>query len=97
MYAYQSPGGTIWALQTIDTEGNVGTYSQIVIDNDDNILIAYYEEEPKDNPKGFTHLIAPAEVRVPDRTWFNFRMAAEAGIVTAFLDGERITSAAAPC
>ena len=60
------------------------------------VLIAYYDETPKGNPKGFTHLERQA-VHVPDRTWFNFRMKAEAGIITALLDGREIVSAAIPC
>ncbi len=43
MYAYKAPGGSVWVLQTIDIAGNVGQYSCLVIDDEDNIQIAYYD------------------------------------------------------
>ena len=60
------------------------------------IVIAYFDERPKDNPKGFTHL-AKRQVNVPDGVWVSFRMKAEAGTITAFLDGQEIVFAAIPC
>lgn len=60
------------------------------------IVIAYFEEQPKDNPKGFTHL-ARREFDVPEGKWVNFRMKAEAGTIAAFLDGQEIVSARIPC
>ena len=59
------------------------------------ILIAYYDQLPQDNPRGFKHL-ARREVDMPERTWLNFQMKAEAGTVTAYLAGREIVSAAIP-
>ena len=60
------------------------------------IVIAYFEEQPKHNPRGFTH-VARREVEVPEGVWVNFRMKAEKGTITASLNGREIVSAAIPC
>jgi len=53
------------------------------------IVLAYIGE-------GFTH-VGKQKVHVPDGVWVNFRMKAEGGTITAFLDGREIVSAAIPC
>ena len=60
------------------------------------MLIAYYCEKPSKNPKGFTHLIAPAEVRVPENSWFTFTMRASHGRITGMVDGAEIANARIP-
>ena len=57
--------------------------------------IAYYCDEPKDKPKGFTHLARQA-ITVPEGTWFTFQMKAEGGVITGILDGREIVSARIP-
>jgi hypothetical protein len=56
------------------------------------VLIATVAGEPA----GFKHL-ARQRVVFPDRTWVEFRMKAEGGVVTAGLDGREIVSAQLPC
>ncbi len=60
------------------------------------MLIAYCCGRPKTKPKGFTHLIAPAPIRVPYRTWFTFAMRASRGRVTGMVNGQEIASARIP-
>ncbi len=43
MYSVKAAGGTEWLLQTVDIEDNVGEYSAIVVDDNDDIHIAYYD------------------------------------------------------
>ena len=57
--------------------------------------IAWYCDEPKDNPKGFTHL-ARQTFQSPDSAWFTFQMKAERGMVTAVVNDREIVSAAIP-
>jgi len=59
------------------------------------VLLAYYCDEPKDDPKGFTHL-AKKQVDIPEGTWFNFQMKAQEGVVTAIVDGTELLSAKCP-
>lgn len=75
------------------TAGGTCVYCQLV---PHCMLIAYYCGKPKMNPKGFTHLISPAKVRVKQKTWFTFMMKATQGKITGFVDGEEIATARIP-
>jgi len=75
------------------TASGTGVYCQLV---PHCMLIAYYCVKPKKNPKGFTHLIAPAEIRVPHKRWFTFTMQASQGTITGMVDGKKIASARIP-
>lgn len=59
------------------------------------VVLAYYSEEPKGAPRGFTH-IGMKEWDVPEGTWFNFQMKAEHGVVTAITGGKEALSAQCP-
>jgi hypothetical protein len=60
------------------------------------MLIGYYCETPKKKPKGFTHLIAPAEACVPLGSWFTFAMEAAHGTIMGMVNGQPIASARIP-
>ena len=75
------------------TADGTGVYCQLV---PHCMLIAYYCDRPKTKPKGFTHLIAPAQVRAPHKAWFTFTMRASQGRVTGMVDGKEIASARIP-
>ena len=60
------------------------------------MLIAYYCEKPRRNPEGFTHLIAPVAIRIPERSWFTFTMRASDGEVTGMINGAEIANAQIP-
>ena len=51
------------------TAGGTAIYCQLV---PGAVLLAYYSDVPKDDPKGFTHL-AKEQVEIPAETWFNIR------------------------
>ncbi|HIA69558.1 TPA: hypothetical protein EYN98_26660 [Candidatus Poribacteria bacterium] len=60
------------------------------------MLIAYYCEKPRRNPEGFTYLIAPVAVRIPESSWFTFTMRASNGEVTGMVNGAEIANAQIP-
>ena len=60
------------------------------------MLIAYYCGTPKKNPRGFTHLIPGAQIRLRQRSWFNFTMKATQGRITGLVDGKEIATAQIP-
>ena len=59
------------------------------------VLLAYYSEEPKGSPEGFTH-IGNKERDIPQDTWFNFQMQARHGVITAIIDDEQVLTADCP-
>ena len=75
------------------TANGTCVYCQLV---PDCMLIAYYCDKPKKNPKGFSHLIQGAKVRLPHRSWFNFTMKALRGKITGYVDGKEIATAKIP-
>ena len=60
------------------------------------MLIAYYCGKPKKKPREFTHLIPPAEIRLKQRSWFNFTMKASGGKITGMINGKEIATAGIP-
>ena len=75
------------------TANGTSVYCQLV---PNYMLIAYYCAKPKKNPRGFTHLISPAEIGLKPRSWFNFTMKATGGKISGMIDGEEIATTRIP-
>lgn len=75
------------------TADGTGVYCQLV---PHGMNIAYYCDKPKKKPKGFTHLIAPARLNVPQKIWFTFAIRASQGQITGMVNGKEIAGARIP-